>query len=209
MPDVFEVSRRERLALADRLESFTEEQWATPSLCAGWDVRTVVGHVLTAIDPDQRPFVRAALRRGGRMNVVARDLAPRNAAHPTAELVRLLRERAGSRQHPPVIGPRGPLADLLVHAGDIALPLGLDHDPDPAHVGIALEFLRTGHPWWFFPRGRLRGLRLVATDLGAGVGDGLELRGRAVDLLMGACGRRPAVDALDGAGVTVLRARIG
>ena len=36
----------EREALAADLATLTDEQWATRSLCAGWSVRDVLGHVI-------------------------------------------------------------------------------------------------------------------------------------------------------------------
>ncbi len=35
----------ERRSLAELLESLADEQWETPSLCAGWRVRDVAAHV--------------------------------------------------------------------------------------------------------------------------------------------------------------------
>src|SRR5260221_8898425 len=37
----------ERDALIADLEGLTDEQWATPSLCTGWTVRDVVGHLIS------------------------------------------------------------------------------------------------------------------------------------------------------------------
>jgi uncharacterized protein (TIGR03083 family) len=34
----------ERLGLADDLEALAPEQWAVPSLCAGWTVHDFVAH---------------------------------------------------------------------------------------------------------------------------------------------------------------------
>ena len=100
----------------------------------------------------------------------------------------------------------GPLSDGLIHEGDMRVPLGLPHTPDPADVALALEFITTGRPVGFVPRGALRGLRLVATDLERAWGDGDELEGRAVDVLMAACGRTALLPSLSGAGVPVWRA---
>ena len=44
---------------------------------------------------------------------------------------------------------------------------------------LALEFVTTGRPVGFVPRGRLRGLRLVATDIDWSAGTGAEEIGRA------------------------------
>jgi hypothetical protein len=55
---------------------------------------------------------------------------------------------------------------MLVHAVDMRLPLGLLHDPADTHVRLALGFITQGRPAGFVPRGRLRGLRLAADNLG-------------------------------------------
>lgn len=39
------VMRSERRGLAELLASLTDEQWETPSLCAGWRVRDVAAHL--------------------------------------------------------------------------------------------------------------------------------------------------------------------
>jgi Mycothiol maleylpyruvate isomerase N-terminal domain len=51
----------ERRTLADMFDTFTDEQWATPSLCEGWTVRHVAAHLLrvlldTSITPRVRKF---------------------------------------------------------------------------------------------------------------------------------------------------------
>jgi hypothetical protein len=88
------------------------------------------------------------------------------------------------------------------------VPLGLPHAPDPADVALALEFITAGRPVGFVPKGALRGLRLVATDLDRTWGDGDALEGRGIDLLMAACGRTALLPALTGAGVPVLAGRL-
>ncbi len=44
---VVALARAEREDLLDLLVTLTPEQWAAPSLCAGWSVRDVVAHVLS------------------------------------------------------------------------------------------------------------------------------------------------------------------
>jgi hypothetical protein len=58
------------------------------------------------------------------------------------------------------------------------------------------------------PRKRLDGLRFVATDVDSSHGSGPELRGRAIDLSVAACGRGVVLDRLEGDGVGVLRSRL-
>lgn len=196
-----------RRALADLLESLTQEQLATPSLCAGWDVRTVTAHVATAVSLPKRAFVTALLRHGTPHR--ANDAVARaQAARPVAETVETLRRHADNPFAPPVVGVRGPLTDVLVHTGDVRVPLGLPHDPPADAVRTALGFVTDGRPVGFVARGRIAGLRLVAGDLGWSWGDGPLVTGRGIDLLMAACGRTALLPRLDGDGATVLAERI-
>ncbi len=204
---VFAATARGRRAVADLLDGLDEVQLETPSLCAGWSVRMVAGHLVAAVTPT-RAFVRELLRQRGNAHATNTVLARRFAERSAAELAGLLREHADRRYAPPVVGPRGPLADVLIHDGDMRVPLGLAHTPDPADIAPALEFVTTGRPVGFVPRGVLRGLRLVATDLDRAWGDGDELWGRAVDLLMAVCGRTALLPTLSGAGVAVLAGRL-
>lgn len=204
---VFAASAVERRAVADLLDGLDEQQLATASLCAGWDVRTVAAHLVGAVALHGRDFLGAVVR--GRGNLArANDLLAREVARrPVVELAELLRRNAGSRFAPPVTGPRAPLTDALVHAGDMRVPLGLRHDPAPAHVSTALDFVTGPRPYGFVPRGRLTGIRLVAEDLGRSWGEGAPAEGRGIDLLMAACGRPAVLPELRGPGAVTLAAR--
>lgn len=181
---------------------------ATASLCTGWDVRTVAGHLASAVAPSLTPFLVAVLRSAGNLHRANDAVARREARRPVADLVQTLRSRADSHFAPPVVGARGPLADVLVHAGDMRLPLGLPHDPRTTRVQLALDFVTRARPVGFVPRGRLRGLRLVADDLTWSWGEGALLSGRGIDLVMAACGRASVLALLKGAGVPTLRKRL-
>ncbi len=205
---VFAASARERRGLADLLDQLDDAQLETPSLCSGWSVRTVAGHLVAALTPGKWPFVVELVRRRGSPHAANDAMARRFAARPVPELSAGLRRHAESRFAPPVVGARGPLTDTLVHGGDMRLPLGIPHNPDPEHVRLSLEFVTTGRPIGFVPRGTLRGLRLVATDLDWAWGDGEPVEGGGIDLLMVACGRTAVLPQLTGAGAAVLRDRL-
>jgi uncharacterized protein (TIGR03083 family) len=109
---------------------------------------------------------------------------------------------------PPITGPLSGLTDVLVHGGDIRIPLGLPFDPDPEQVELALDFLTGPLPLGFVPRGRLRAICLRATDVDRTRGAGEQIRGPAAALMMAACGRVETLDALDGPGLPLLRRRL-
>lgn len=70
---------------------------------------------------------------------------------------------------------------------------------------VALDFGRTAPT--IHARGRIRGLRLVATDLDWSTGDGPLVEGPAEPLLMAIAGR-PTTQALSGLGLSTLAIRI-
>ncbi|GAA1169880.1 maleylpyruvate isomerase family mycothiol-dependent enzyme [Pseudonocardia alaniniphila] len=205
---VYVASARERRRIADLIDELNADQLGTPSLCEGWTVRTVAAHLVAATTPSKLSFVGELLRHRGDAHATNDTIARRIAAEPAGEIATRLRRNADSRFAPPFVGARGPLTDVLVHGGDMRLPLGLPHAPDPAHVRPALEFVTTGRPVGFVPRGRLRGLRLVATDLDWTWGDGAAIEGRGIDLLMAACGRHVVLANLTGPGAAVLQDRL-
>ncbi len=204
---VFAVCARQRYELADLLEGLTDVELETPSLCSAWTVRMVAAHLAGAITGSMRTFMVSVLRHGGNLHGANDALARRKAAEPISSLVSTLRDRADSRLSPPVTGPRGPLADLLVHGGDIRLPLSLAFTPPLDATEIALDFL-TGRAPGFVPRRRLSGIMLAPTDTDRRWGSGSEITGCAGDLMMAVSGRPATLDRLAGPGLPILRSRI-
>ena len=197
----------ERHRVADLVADLTDEQWATPSLCAAWTVRDVVAHLTVTTRMTVPRLLPAAVRARGDFDRMAVDLAAeRAAAYSTAELVGQLRESAGSTRRMPGSTPMDPLMDLVVHGQDVARPLGRRHVPPPEVVAACLAYVAANR----FMGGpqRLAGVQLVSTDTGWTHGDGAELRGADVDLLLVAAGRRAGLDALGGPGVGVVAARL-
>ncbi|MEO9324986.1 maleylpyruvate isomerase family mycothiol-dependent enzyme [Nocardioides sp. C4-1] len=205
-PAVNAAVRAERAALADLASGFTEEQWATPSLCEAWTVRHVVAHLTTTTHTRPTSLIGHAVRARGsfdRMEVqVAQRLVDR---HTDAELVALLRESATSDRRIPLSGPMDPLMDVVVHAQDLARPLGLTHRTPDDVTAAVLDHL-AGNRLMGGPR-RVRGLRLVAAS-GWTTGEGPVVSGPDVDLLLAVAGRPAGLAALGGAGLPTLAARL-
>jgi uncharacterized protein (TIGR03083 family) len=196
--------RRKIAALA---EGLNDTQMATPSLCSGWDVKTVVAHLVASVSEGFWGTVRLASRCGSIAHAVD-ELARRGAQSPAAELVATLRQRADYPLSPPVFGPVAPFADILIHNGDIRIPLNLPFKPDPELVALALDFLTGPWPFGFVPLGRLRGISLRCTDLDRSWGKGAEVCGPAAALMMAVSGRTALIDNLDGPGLSLLRRRL-
>lgn len=208
--DTFAMIAAERRALCDEMATWADEQWATPSLCAGWTVRDVAGHLLTPFTVSNLRFAGGMLTSGFSFTKASDRFARAEAARPVDEIVATFRAHADSRFTPPGNGPEAPLTDVLVHGQDMRRPLGLAHAFAPEHLVRSLEFVK-GSPFGFVPRRRLDGLRFVASDLdwSAGPDDGAAVEGPGEALLLAITGRAAALDDLAGPGVDLLRRRLG
>jgi uncharacterized protein (TIGR03083 family) len=191
----------ERAELVNLLRSLTPEQWATPSLCAGWTVRDIAGHLSIDAVPMHR-YLLAGLRHPSvdRLNRHYVEAA-RNV--PVDRLVDgLATSVSGSwflRWFPQLA-----LADHFVHQQDIRRPLGLPRVVDAERLRMVLD-----HPDPFArPSRYIRGLRLVATDMVWERGDGPVVRGPGEALALAMVGRGVVLDELGGAGVDELRSRM-
>jgi len=208
---MFDIATANRLLAAEMFASLEEDQWRTPSLCAGWTVREVAAHLVPPEDGFSRwRIVRDVVRYRGDLDRMVDEGARREAARPTAELVADLRERAGVRLRPPVTGAGGPMTDTGVHLRDAARPLGLDVNPAPEVWRVVLDFLVSPKAArGFMPKDRLDGLRLQAGDVDWSHGEGESVHGPAEALAMAISGRAVALGELDGDGVATLRGRLG
>lgn len=205
--DVMALARAEREDLLDLLSTLTPEQWRAPSLCAGWSVHDVVAHVLSYEELGPRQLAARFARgsfRFGRVNAVGlREYAGRSPA----ELTDLLRRHLTPTGLTAGLGGAIALTDGLIHHQDIRRPLGLPRAVPAERVRPAL---RTA---LFAPTllgvGRVRDVRLVATDLDWAFGRGPEVRGTAEALLMAVAGRRGIAAELSGPGRERIARRLG
>ena len=196
----------ERMALADLLESLTPEQLRTWSLCAGWRVQDVAGHLTALFNVSMVSIMARVVRNGFSVAKASQQITTELAARPIAEIAQQLRENASNRKHPPTL-PMAPLADVIVHGEDIRRPLGITREIPFERVSAVMDFVTGGRAIGFLPASRLRGLRFTATD-GDGIwGSGQIVHGPALSLLMGAMGRRVAFAELGGS-VEVLSERL-
>ena len=204
--DVRRLAREERADFAAFLATLSPQQWQAPTLCAGWLVRDVVAHVISYDDLDTRRLLAWVIQGRLRLEGInAAALARYNTRRPE-ELLALLTDHPQPRGVPAVLGGRVGLVEALIHQQDIRRPLGLPRTIPPERL---LPALRTalitpdiGNVW------RIRGVRLVATDLAFSAGIGPEVRGPAEALLMTIAGRHGVAGELSGPGQRKLARRI-
>lgn len=202
--DVWRTIDEQRCKLADVFEDLSDQEWRTPSLCTAWTVREVAAH-LTLAQMGLRAAIPAILRARGSFDVMIRDTAIRQARLPVEQYPGRLRGMIGSRRTAPFISELEPLIDVLVHAQDIARPLGRNHPMPVEPAVVAAERVWSmGRP--FRARHRLAGHELVATDASWRVGCGRRVEGPIAALLLLVTGRPAALTDLAGPGAADLAA---
>ncbi len=197
------------------LEQLTDDQWDHPSLCEGWTVRQVAAHLTLQRqhlgDVARLVAAHPSLLRAVTLNRVIHRSALLQAALPTDEIIARIRAGIGSRRHNSFVTPREALTDSLVHAQDIAVPLGIDLEMRPVGALIAADRVwATRHTWLGTVNRQLPidDHRLVATDVNWSVGAGPEIAGPVAALVLLLTGRPAALERLHGPGADALRARL-
>ncbi|MFZ6003597.1 MAG: maleylpyruvate isomerase family mycothiol-dependent enzyme [Actinomycetota bacterium] len=211
MTDLFDLIAAERRATADFLETLTDEQCATPSLCAGWQVRHVAAHLSMPLSIGLPKMFVGILMNRGDFNRYSDKYAKAAGQGQVSELAATIRANAASRFTPPGFGAHAPLTDIVVHTLDMRMPLGLPGDgPSKEAVNEILEFLMTPKATkGFLPKDRIPGLSYESTDTGWTGGSGPLVRGPATALALALTGRAAGLDSLEGEGVPELRRRLG
>ena len=205
----------QRLRTTDLLEELTPEEWDQPSLCERWTVRDVAGH-LTLQQMTLGSALLLALRHPGSVNHLIYASSRDRAKLPTDQLIAEIRGMVGSRRHVVGMTPLETLIDNLIHGQDIAVPTGrvLEVPPDVAATAASRvwdnHLSRKGRrKAKVFRRLPYEGHRLSATDIDWAVGDGPEIQGPVLALLLLLTGRPVMIPQLEGEGATTLVARLG
>jgi uncharacterized protein (TIGR03083 family) len=197
--DAMALATAERRDLADLLDTLTDEEWDQPSLCEGWSIRDVVAHVVSYEHLGWPGAIGRMVRArfsGERANAIGLRES-RDDSH--ADLVQVLRDHARPSGLTSGFGGRIGLTDSVIHHQDIRHPLDRPRPVPAERLLVALDFSLRAPP--LPSRTKVRGLRLVATDLDWTTGDGPEVSGPGEALLLAIAGRRAAFDDLTGPGV--------
>lgn len=204
MSDVWPIVHAEREALVDDLAALTDEQWDRPSLCGDWTVHDVAAHLVDNAKTTRLGVVLAMLRARldfDRQN--ATGVARERGATPEDTLTRLRRAQHLTSTPPAPLESR--LVEEIVHGEDIRRPLGVGRTYPPDAVIRSLRYQARTSVAFGGARQLVAPVRLRATDADVTIGDGPEVRGTALSLLMAISGRTVALDDLEGPGVPLLR----
>ncbi len=205
--DVWRGIDDQRRALVDLLEDLSDQEWQQPSLCQGWTVREVAAHVALQ-NTTWAGLPRGILDtiRSGGMNGGIHAMACRHALLPTDQIIAEIRDRIGVWRALPTLTYRESAVDYLVHAQDIAIPLGRPL-PMPTDVAAVAADRVWASDRMFHARKKLHGYRLIATDAAWTAGQGAEVTGPMSALLLLLTGRPAALADLSGPGAATLPAR--
>ena len=199
------IIHEERRALAADLDGLTDAQWATPSLCAGWTVRDVLGHMTATARMTPPRFFSHLAKAGFRFNAMAAKDASEEAGASGADALTRFRSQLTATTHPP--GPiEAMVGEVMLHPEDIRRPLGISHAYSPEGMMRAADFYK-GSNLLLGTKNRIAGLSLRATDVQWSTGSGPEVSGPMLDLLLAMTGRRAGLDGLSGPGLATLRSR--
>jgi uncharacterized protein (TIGR03083 family) len=206
--ETWEAERDEMLDLAERFAVLDDDQWNSPSLCAQWRIRDVLGHVTAGAEGVFRfgAIFRGMLRHGFNYNRwIAADGQLRGRQDP-AILLKVLRNAAVNPSAPPGTRSVRGLMHVLVHGQDMCRPLGIARNLPEAHLVPVADFVKDD-VHMFGAKKRIAGLRLTASDMDWSHGNGPEVTGPAEALVMVMAGRLVALDDLSGEGKAALVSR--
>jgi uncharacterized protein (TIGR03083 family) len=187
------------------LTTLTAEQWAESTWCDKWNVQDLVGHLTAAGNITAPHFFGGFIRTGFNFNKFVEGDLRTYAAGAPADVMQRFELILDSNRKPP--GPAYvALGEVMVHGEDIRRPLGARGDHPAEHLSTLAElYKKTGAP--LRAKQRLVGLRLEATDVDWSTGDGPEVRGPCMSLILAMVGRKGALADCEGPGVETLASR--
>ena len=203
MADTWAQLAAERQRFVDFLPSLTPEEWAKPSLCSGWTVRDTVAHIVAGAKNNPGKFLVGLIASGFSFDkFIAKGLAKEKDQTP-AQLIAALSGLVARKTQPGKLM----LGEIITHGEDVRRALGKpsgSYDPAALQL-VAQTYAKAGPP--VRSKKRAAGLKLVATDTQWTHGEGPEVRGAMIDLIVAIAGRKQALANLTGPGLETLASR--
>ncbi|MGI8794366.1 MAG: maleylpyruvate isomerase family mycothiol-dependent enzyme [Acidimicrobiales bacterium] len=203
--DVWDMTAVERAALVEDLAGRQESDFERASLNEGWTVLDTLGHINATASMTKGGFFKGLIRAGFNFKkMTATGMNVQVKGGPAAAVDRL-RSLISARTGPP--GPADSwLGEALIHGEDIRRPLEISRDyPTPALLRVA-DFYKKSN-LIVGAKKRIAGLHLKATDADWQHGEGPEVSGPLINLILAMTGRPAGADGLTGQGADILGAR--
>lgn len=200
-------------ALADLAAGLEPADWDHPSLCEGWRVRDVYGHMCVGHTyPLPKLLAKVAANGFDVDKGSAKESAAWADAHSTEEITATITGIARDHTRHGIarfIPDSDGYVDHVIHELDVRRPLGRPRELPEANKVAALAAMLLAKGGGTKPAKRMAGLRFVATDADWSTGDGPEVRGATEALLLGLGNRDVALGELDGDGAATFAERVG
>ena len=200
-----QITRSERRALLEDLQELSDADWSTVTVCDPWTVRQLVAHLTSMGNQTRWNFVKGVVLARGDIDAFLGKDMQRFDTGSNAEILAAFEKTVVEDRNVPIPGFVPP-SETLVHADDIRRAVGRPRRPNHDNIAaIAPFYAKSGAP----VRGkkRVHDLRLRATDGDWAIGDGPEVAGPGLDLLLAISGRASALEHCEGDGVEILRGR--
>ncbi len=204
--DVWTMISGERQSLADAMDGLSLAEWDKPSLCVTWSVREVLAHLTASALMTPGKFFKKFASSGFNFDkMTERDVASLVNLNSDGELLAVFKSRISTTNGPP--GPKmAMLGEAVVHSEDIFRALGAYHEHPTEHLLAVADFYK-GSSLIVGAKKRIAGLSLSATDADWKTGEGPQVSGPLIALIMAMTGRSKPLEDLSGDGVASLRGR--
>lgn len=196
----------ERAALAADLAELDQDQWHHETLCGDWDVEQVLAHLTAAASLNRWRWLRSMVGAGFRPGVHNQRRLDEYRGASSAETLQRFRAIIENKIAPTSDIPAY-LGEVIVHAQDIRLPLGITRTPGIEATTPVAEFYAR-RDFAVASHTHIAGLELKANDGDFAAGAGPLVTGSTLALVMVMAGRVAYLDLLEGPGVPTLRAQI-
>jgi len=208
MPDYRRLHDEENADFSAFLHELPDDEWERESLCDGWRVRDVVGHILYGNEQNLLTLPWRLARYGFSSDRSGKHYSILRAEGRSPEqLLHDFDHRDAWAGTPRVFGPKLTLLDRLVHHQDIRRAVERPRTIPAERVVAVLDGApRLGTV--FGAKRRTQGLRFVADDVDWSWGAGPEVIGPGEALLMAMLGRGHALRDLRGDGLAPFAARM-
>lgn len=209
---VWEHTIRARSKIYAYISSLEAAEWDHATLCTGWRVRDVIGHLILIFQYSVSEWAGGIIRSRLNTNTFIRNTAIQMGNNDTAELLARFKSTINMQKIPVVVPPLNGLVDALIHEQDMRIALGHPRDMPLESLRLIFEHWRPGR----YNLGeritgihkRTTGLQFVADDIGMCYGEGLEVVGRSQDILLAIAGRKAVLGRLSGEGMDILTQRL-
>ena len=204
MTELRKMTRAEAEALLEYVSEISDENWEASTVCDPWSVKHLVAH-LTALSNQTIPnFGKRMIMTGFNFQkVVDGDL--QKYLKSKDEMVANFGSSIRKPSTPKMLNEVA-LGEFMVHGEDIRRALGERGEHPSEHItAVGKMYAESKKP--LSGRGRTEGLSLRATDGDFTWGDGPEVAGPGIDLMMAVTGRVGALDQCEGEGLDTLRSR--